>query len=79
MTVLFITHDVDEALILSDRVHVMSHSPGAIVHTIDIDSPRPRSVETVDTRFVENRNQIIRLLRHPANTPGTEPAAVPES
>jgi len=65
MTVLFITHDVDEALVLSDRVHVMSGSPGAIVHTIEVDSPRPRSVERIDGLFVERRNLMIQLLRHP--------------
>jgi NitT/TauT family transport system ATP-binding protein len=41
-TVLFITHSIDEAIGLSDRVLVMSASPGRIVDEIKIDLPRPR-------------------------------------
>lgn len=64
-TVLFVTHDVDEALLLSDRVHVMSTGPGRIVESIEVGSKRPRSVETVDAHFIANRNQIMKLLRRP--------------
>jgi NitT/TauT family transport system ATP-binding protein len=63
-TVLFVTHDVDEALILSDRIHVMSVAPGRIVETIDVASARPRSVDNVDETYLANRNRIMRLLRH---------------
>ena len=41
-TVLFVTHSVDEAVFLSDRVVVMTRSPGRIKEIIDIDLPRPR-------------------------------------
>ncbi|MSQ51182.1 MAG: ABC transporter ATP-binding protein [Betaproteobacteria bacterium] len=64
VTVLFITHDVDEALLLSDRLHVMSTGPGRIIESLDIHTPRPRSVELIDEEFVGNRNRIIQLLRH---------------
>ncbi|MFH6787004.1 MULTISPECIES: ABC transporter ATP-binding protein [Methylobacterium] len=63
-TVLFVTHDVDEALVLSDRIHVMSAGPGRIVETLDIESPRPRRVDDVDATYLENRNRIMRRLRH---------------
>ncbi len=63
-TVLFITHDVDEALVLSDRIHVMSAAPGRIVETIEVTSARPRWVDEVDDAYVGNRNRILRLLRH---------------
>jgi len=43
-TVLFITHSIDEAIFLSDRVAMMSRGPGRIVEIIDIDLPRPRSL-----------------------------------
>jgi NitT/TauT family transport system ATP-binding protein len=43
-TVVFITHDLAEAVALSDRVIVMSHRPGRIVADVPIDLPRPRSV-----------------------------------
>jgi NitT/TauT family transport system ATP-binding protein len=44
-TVLFITHSIDEAVLLSDRVLVMSPRPGQIEEVVDIDLPRPRGLE----------------------------------
>src|ERR1700754_2886714 len=41
-TVVFVTHDVEEAIFLSDEVHVMGTRPGCILETIAIDNPRPR-------------------------------------
>jgi NitT/TauT family transport system ATP-binding protein len=46
-TVLFITHSIDEALFLSDRVLLMSSQPGKIVEEIKIDLPRPRKLEEI--------------------------------
>jgi NitT/TauT family transport system ATP-binding protein len=46
-TVLFITHDIDEAVFISDRIHVMSRRPGRIVETFDVGLPRPRRYEDV--------------------------------
>jgi NitT/TauT family transport system ATP-binding protein len=63
-TVLFITHDVDEALLLADVVHVMSAAPGRIVETIDVDIARPRAVERLDASFISKRARLIELLRH---------------
>jgi NitT/TauT family transport system ATP-binding protein len=63
-TVLFITHDVDEALILADRVYVMSAAPGRIIERIDVDLKRPRSVERLDQSFIAKRARIIELLRN---------------
>ena len=65
-TVLFVTHDVDEALILSDRIHVMSASPGRIVETIEVTSARPRTVDHVDATYLSNRNRIMHLLHRDA-------------
>jgi ABC-type nitrate/sulfonate/bicarbonate transport system ATPase subunit len=47
-TVLFVTHDVDEAIYLSDRVLVMSPRPGAIVLDVDIPLPRPRQAHHLE-------------------------------
>lgn len=46
-TVLFITHSIDEALLLSDRILLMSAQPGKIIHEIKVDLPRPRKVEDI--------------------------------
>jgi len=46
-TVLFITHSIDEALLLSDRILLMSSQPGRIVKEIRIDFPRPRTMEQI--------------------------------
>jgi NitT/TauT family transport system ATP-binding protein len=62
-TVLFVTHDVDEALLLSDKVHVMSAGPGKIIASIDVETARPRSVDMIDEAFLANRNKIMKLLR----------------
>lgn len=70
-SVLFVTHDVDEALILADVVYVMSAGPGRIVRRIDVDTPRPRAVDRLDQTFLNRRAQIIELLRRqtsPQNT-----------
>ena len=62
-SVLFVTHDVDEALILADVVYVMSAGPGRIVRRIDVDTPRPRAVDRLDQAFLNRRVEIIGLLQ----------------
>jgi NitT/TauT family transport system ATP-binding protein len=62
-TVLFITHQIDEAIYLSDRVVVMSARPGRILADIPIDLSRPRELDVKRTpRFVEYAEQIWRLI-----------------
>lgn len=58
-TVLFITHSIPEALLLADRILVMSARPGAVRDIIQVDLPRPRSLETLaEPRFQTLSNQI---------------------
>jgi ABC-type nitrate/sulfonate/bicarbonate transport system ATPase subunit len=48
-TIVFVTHDIDEALFLSDVVHLMSPRPGRIILSIEVDIPRPRKYGEVVT------------------------------
>ena len=61
--VLLVTHDVEEALLLSDRVHVLSSRPGRIVATLDVEFPRPRKAGIVTSApFVELKARLLRAL-----------------
>jgi NitT/TauT family transport system ATP-binding protein len=64
-TVLFVTHDVDESLLLADTIHVMSAAPGRIVRTYTIDMQRPRRVETLGPELLAVRAEILGLLKPP--------------
>jgi NitT/TauT family transport system ATP-binding protein len=46
-TIIFITHDIDEAIFLSQRVYIMTARPGRIKQTLDVDLPHPRSLEVI--------------------------------
>ena len=63
-TVVFVTHDIDEAIFLADRILVMSASPGRIVQEIAVDIGRPRSPEMmVEDRVVEIKRQSLEIIR----------------
>ena len=62
-TVVFVTHDIDEALFLADRVIVMTHRPGRLLADIPIEFPRPRHRELLTApEFVAIKRQCLRLL-----------------
>jgi nitrate ABC transporter ATP-binding subunit len=71
VTVIFVTHSVEEAALLADRVLVMSAGPGRIVADITVDLPRPRDVSSPEFNTVR-RELARRLTSHMA------PARVPE-
>jgi NitT/TauT family transport system ATP-binding protein len=63
-TVVYITHSIEEAVLLGDRVTLMSASPGRHLATFEIDLPRPRSLDTASQpRFAEHRAVIWDQLR----------------
>jgi NitT/TauT family transport system ATP-binding protein len=82
-TVLFVTHDIDEAVYLSDRVVILSHPPARVEAEIPIDLPRPR--DQIETRssaeFAELRAEVARLIRRPQPPVDvtSEPAVPPAS
>ena len=62
-TVLFVTHDIGEAIMLSDRVLVMSARPGRIVSEISVPLDRPRAVDSrYDPRFVACHKEVYSAL-----------------
>ncbi len=62
-TVLFVTHDVEEALVLSDVVYVMSPRPGRVVERLEISYERPRGSQIVtSTRFVADKAALLASL-----------------
>ena len=66
-TVLFITHDIDEAILLGDRVHVMTARPGRIKEIVPIDIARPRSTEVLtSSRFTTLKRHIMALVHEEA-------------
>jgi len=69
VTILFITHDLDEATLLSDRIVVLGSNPGRVLEVIDVPVPRPRSPElTLSGHFLATRKRLEELI-HGHETP----------
>ena len=64
VTIVHVTHDIDEAVYLADRVLVLSGAPGHIVASIDVGLPRPReqTLTRSSPRFLAVRNEIHALI-----------------
>ena len=72
-TIVFITHNITEAVFLSDRVFVMSSRPGRIAKVFDIDFPRPRTLDLLATKEVFDLvNEIKSEIEHEPAKAGTQ-------
>lgn len=64
-TVLFVTHDIDEALFLADRIVILSRSPGRIVEELVVSGVRPRRTEHLaEPAFLDLKRRCLALLHH---------------
>ncbi|MBA2316801.1 MAG: ABC transporter ATP-binding protein [Euzebyales bacterium] len=74
VTVLFVTHDIDEAIYLSDRVIVLTPPPTRVREVVDVDLPRPR--DQIATKglpaFTRLRAHVFELIKRPADSAGDE-------
>ncbi|MES2538039.1 MAG: ABC transporter ATP-binding protein [Pseudomonadota bacterium] len=64
-TVVFVTHDIDEAILLADTIYVMSARPGRIQTRIEVPIDRPRTIEdTTSDVFNKLKREILQQIRH---------------
>lgn len=63
LSTVFITHDIDEAILLSDRIYILSDKPGTIANEIIIDAPKPRHADfNLTDEFLKYKRQIVEIL-----------------
>jgi NitT/TauT family transport system ATP-binding protein len=80
ITILFVTHDIDESVYLADRVVVLTHSPTRVKEIVAVHLPGPRDQITTKElpEFVNLRGHVYRLIRREL-APVAEVAAVPDT
>ena len=63
LSTIFITHDIDEAVLLSDRIYIMSGKPGTITGEIVIEAPKPRPVNfNLTEEFLNYKRRLVEML-----------------
>src|ERR1700734_939143 len=73
ITIVFITHDLDEAIFLADRILVLSAHPGKIQELIEVPVPRPRSIaQIVTAEFLATKARLEELIYSPRHDPTEE-------
>ena len=77
-TIIFVTHDVDEAIFLGDRIVLLTASPGTVREEIEIDLPRPRSHEIMlSEEYLAYKRRIEHIMvENGKNMPGQEPPSL---
>ena len=64
LTIIFTTHDIREAIFLSDKIYVLSKKPATIIKYLKVDLPRPRKIEDIAaSKFVKLEEKLINLLK----------------
>lgn len=62
-SIIFVTHDIDEAILLADRVLIMSKNPGQIIEEINISFPRPRDKYLIgNEEFMKIKSKMVNIL-----------------
>ncbi|WP_407408826.1 ABC transporter ATP-binding protein [Acinetobacter sp.] len=64
ITIIFVTHDMDEAILLADRVVALKANPGEIKEIIEVDLPRPRDIEVMQSDAFKRLRQRVDALVH---------------
>ena len=77
VTIVFVTHDIDESVYLSDRIVVLTPSPTEVQEQLDVGLPRPR--DQIDTKelpeFAQLRGHVYRSIKRKEGDPRAQPAA----
>jgi NitT/TauT family transport system ATP-binding protein len=77
ITIVFVTHDLDEAIYLADRVVVLGRQPGHVKEIIQVPVPRPRSTEQlIEPSFIATRKRLDDLI-HPPNEGDAKEIPIP--
>ena len=71
-TMIFVTHSIDESILLGDRIVMMSRRPGCVREIFPVDIPRPRKIASVRShpRYLELRNSIWEMLKQDLDQDG---------
>jgi ABC-type nitrate/sulfonate/bicarbonate transport system ATPase subunit len=65
ITALFVTHDIEEAIFLSDRIYIMTSNPGKITHEMTIAADKPRGIDfSASEEFNEYKRKIMDILKN---------------
>jgi NitT/TauT family transport system ATP-binding protein len=77
ITIVFVTHDIDESVYLSDRVVVLTPAPTTVLEILDVDLPHPRNQVTTKElpEFAHLRAHVWRSIKRPESAPAASAAA----